>query len=492
MKKISLLGTLLSMLLGITFGQTTLKERTIPVKTYDVRENGLYPSDVVEGPEEAMAMIQYWPTDNRHNAPNIYLQVHRLEDYSLRGQGAATELGHEGMEVREMRRLERSYAIIGRQYLPKEKRIVSVARFFDLEGKGHASDPVTISTYKGKPAKDLTEQTLLSPNKKCMLWEGRTTKTNKYYASAWNADGRVLWQASLEVPHQEKYSIAQTAVADDGGLFFLLTKTKTPTSLKDSLYPPLLVAYNSRSKTFSTDTIQIDSAYSNAAWLAILPSGEPVVAGVWSRGPSLKGIIQYGSEGDKHHWGGFFMQRSVLNNSKLERDTSWQDTMPSGWYEQYGIIGPHFGGFNLIVDKEKGRRVILVAEEISVSGDIIEHGRLGLVGFDPLNCHVVWESLMDKKQRDRGTDRFLSYVPMIAKGKLRLVYLSEMGAPGKIVAASFSLRDGKLTQEELADNFDSGYLFLPKHSGPVSENEMILIGLGNPSKSDFKFLKISF
>ena len=323
-----------------------------------------------------------------------------------------------------------------------------------------------------------------------MLWEGRDG--SDYYASAWGAEGRRLWSDELEVPHLGKYDIAQSAISDDATLYLLLTQTKPANSMKDTEYPPLLLAYNSRTESFSTDTVQVDSAFAPNAWLTVMPTGEVVVCGAWSRGPASNTILQYEGGKEKQYWAGFFLQRNHLEDGKLVRDTAHQDSMPDGWVEQFGVISPHFGDNRLVVDPELSRRVILIAEETSLNGDIFERGRLGLVAFDPLSGEIKWDKFLDKKQRDRGSERFLSYLPQVAKGKLHLIYLSEMGAPGKIMATSFALRDGDASKQELADNFDSGYLFLPEHSGPISPTQMVLIGMGDPTKSDFKFMKLSF
>lgn len=468
--------------------QPTLQERVIPIKSYDVREVGLYPSDVTEGPENTMAILQYWPSDPFHPAENFYLQLHRLEDYSLKWGVPVTVIGREPMEVGEMQGLEKSFAVIGRQYVPKEKRIVSVARFFDMEGKCANNDPVIISTYRGKPGKDLAQQTMVSPNKKCMLWEGRDG--NDYYASAWTSEGRQLWAESFEVPHLGKYKIDQSSIADDGTLYLLLTKSKQTLSMKDTLYPPLLLAYDARKKSFMTDTVVVDSAFDTHAWLSVLPTGEPVVAGVWSRGPASKTVLHYGGK-NKEYWAGFFMQRNRLADGVLSRDTVHQDSMPASWLEEFGVVGARFGNYKLIVDPDKARRLILVAEEVFVN-DVVEYGPLGLIAFDPLSGRIAWDAVMDKKQRDRSSDRFLSYLPKVARGKLNLVYLSEMGAPGKVMVTSFSLRDGSSKETVMADNFDSSYLFLPQSSGSVNGNEVVLVGLGEPTHSNFKFLRISF
>jgi hypothetical protein len=436
-----------------------------------------------------MAILQYWPSDPFHPAENIYLQLHRLEDYSLKWDIPATEVGRAPMEVNELVGLEKCFAIIGRQYLQDEKRIATVARFVDFEGKS-PSEPRTISSYKGKPGKDLQQKTLVSPGKKCMLWEGRDG--SKYYASAWGASGRSLWEGALEVPHLGKYHIAQSAIADDATLYLLLTQAKPSNSMKDVEYPPLLLAYNSRTEKFVTDTVQVDSAFAPKAWLTTMPTGEVVVAGVWSRGPASHTILQYESSKNKQYWAGFFLQRSHMDDGTIVRDTAHQDSMPDGWIENFGVIPPGFGDYRLVVDPELSRRVILIAEETSLSGDIFERGRLGLIAFDPMSGALKWDKVLGKKQRDRGSERFLSYLPIVANGKLHLIYLSEMGAPGKIMASSFALRDGDYSKQSLADNFNSDYLFLPQQSGTVSETEMVLVGLGDPTKSDFKFLKLSF
>lgn len=475
-------------LLGLhAFAQPLLKKQIFPIRSYDIREKG-YPFGVVAGSDKMMAMLQYWPTDPFHKAENIYLQMHRLEDYSLKWDKPATDLGKEYMEVNELRKLDRSLALIGRQYVPKEKRIMTVARFFDMEGNA-ASEPVAISTYKGKPGKNMTQATQVSPAQKCMLWEARDG--DDYYASVWSTDGRGLWKGALDLPHSSKYDLAQSAIADNGDLYLLMTYAKGAKSMKDAAYPPLLVVYNGAKKEFVTDTLQLDSAYCSQAWLTVLPTGKPVVVGAWSRGASAT-TIKVNHDGDSHYWEGFFGYAATFEEGVLTADTLHQDSLPASWREPFGVIAAQFQDYRLVVDKEKSRRVILLAEEAGVSGDIVSRGKVGLLAIDPLYGTTKWGAVLNKDQRDRGSDRFLSYVPMVAKGKLNLVYLTEVGAPGKMTVAQYSLGDGKMKSHVLANNEETGILFLPQQSGPVDSESLILIGLADPSQNNFALFRITF
>jgi hypothetical protein len=75
---------------------------------------------------------------------------------------------------------------------------------------------------------------------------------------------------------------------------------------------------------------------------------------------------------------------------------------------------------------------------------------------------------------------------------LRLVYLTERGAGGKLMCTSIELGNGRRKDKLLASNESAEYLFFPTRSGMVSNFEMVLIGRGNPSQNDYKLITISF
>jgi len=86
----------------------------------------------------------------------------------------------------------------------------------------------------------------------------------------------------------------------------------------------------------------------------------------------------------------------------------------------------------------------------------------------------------------------MSYVAGVARDKLRLVYLTERGAAGKLMCTSIELGNGRRKDKLLASNESAKYLFFPSRSGMVSNYEMVLIGRGNPSQNDYKLITISF
>jgi hypothetical protein len=79
-----------------------------------------------------------------------------------------------------------------------------------------------------------------------------------------------------------------------------------------------------------------------------------------------------------------------------------------------------------------------------------------------------------------------------SRDRLNLVYLTERGAPGKIVCSSFALADGTLTTKDLAKNDHEDNLFFPRRSTMAGKNKMLLLGAGNVDRNEFKVIEISF
>ena len=466
-----------------------LTELSIPIRGYDLREKG-FPFGVSPGEEDRFLFLQYWPADKTHLAENIYLQCLTM-DYELDWHQPVTDLGMEGMSVLGIERLDKGVFVTGYQYIPKLKQYHTVGRFFDFKGHPKQKEPQVISTYHPKAKKGYEDRFIHAPERRAMLWMGSNHK--RHFFSAWAGSGDKIWGKELHIPHTDKaYQLADVAVTDDGMAHFLLSSRNPRYSLKDTALPPLILSYDHRVDKFKTDTVLLDSTWAVELFLTALSNKNLLVCGILGA-PEDSALSNGHRVGKTRHWGAFFSQQISLDEESSDGPLS-RFSIPESWKKAYAEKGCTYTDFQLLYDKQHNHRyaVLLMEEAFEGEGKIFNYD-MAVIGIDTRSGQTKWATRVEKQQRGYA-DRigFSSHVAAYAKDKVHLIYLSEMGAPGKLMCSSIELRNGKKTDHRLASNETTQYLFFPTASGIVGASEMILIGMGDPAKNDFKFLKISF
>lgn len=471
------------------YGQVIAMEQVFPADGYSVFEMG-YPIKVAPGRSNRFAYLEFWVGGKEgRRANNYYLQSYGTRSYVEHWFKPITNEGFEPMEVRDLLRLERCYAVVGRQYMEEEKMVHTACRFFGLDGVPKASEPTKLSTYEKKQRKDFRDSTLVSPLNKAMLWFG--TDGKRVYAATWNEVGNKVWNKELKVPYlTERYRIKEVLVDDEANPLFLLVP-EGPAAGK----PLILAKYLHEKEEFYTEQILVPASGTILhSHFALLKEGEIVISGIvaGNGGTGFRNGLKFGNASSAKTWNQVFLRLykpTKPNEPVLELVSDQVSEIPEKWVNRYQEEGANFKLSRLMV---VGKKATLLLEEHYATKKKVYYYDLGCLGFDILTGELIWNEIVSKRQRDSHSDAFMSYVAGISRGKLRLVYLTERGAGGKLLCTSIDMSSGARKDKNLASNESAKYLFFTRRSGMVSNYDMVLIGRGNPSQNDYKLITISF
>ncbi len=468
--------------------QTISNEQLFGVEGYSVFERG-YPLKVEGGPGGKFFYLEYWPAGKQGRTyTNFYLQCYGTRDYIEHWYKPITEEGAAVMQPSDLIKTAQRIAVIGHQFREEVKETHTVARFYDFDGKANSVEPVQLSNYK-KLGKNFSEKIVLSNQKKRLLWMG-VGEEGLYY-SVWDEYGKQVWEKQLNLPYvKDKYLLREVTVDEHGDLYMLVLPVTPSTSIREKS-PLLLLRYRYEKDAFETYTWELkDQAVPIMMHLEV-EGKEAYLAGVVST-PDAPGFLNSQSQGKKDlprpmtHL--VFRRFSEQEDGLLKAVSSQIHPVPVTWASRYQA-GGHFSRSKVVVSKDD---VILILEEYFSEKDKLYFYDLGCVSFVKETGNIRWNQIIGKRQRDKQSEAFMSYIPGISRGKLRLVYLTERGASGKVYCTSIDLDDGKLREKILTSNESDLYLFFPSRSCMVSDFEMVLLGIGNPNQNDFKLFTVTF
>lgn len=464
-------------------GQVIGAEQLFPVEGYSVFQKG-YPLHVVSGGQGRFAYLEYWAEGKQgRRTANYYLQVYSARDYVEHWYKPVTDEGMEPMIVTDLYRLKHSYAVIGKQYrVEGGKDMQTAARFFDHEGKPRGAEPALLSTFT-KKSKSQREWLEVSPRNEVILWVGVDGKECEM--TLWGSYGGNRWEKFVELPYlKEKYELLSVKVNDKGEPFLLLHNPKTVEA------PLVLAKYLPEEERFVTTLLNRDpSMVLGLIEMGLTEAGDVFVTGTYAQTGS-SGLINGTKVASKEPqtWTHLFFQSLMESKEEWTVQADSLYTIPEQWLAFFAG-GSNFADAKMVVKKDF---VSLVLEEQYSDRQKIYYYNLGVLGYNLKTGKLLWSDIVEKKQRDQRSAHFLSYVPGVASDKLRLVYLTERGARGKLVCTSFDMANGKRKDKTLAGNEGAEYLFFPGNSGMVSANDMVLVGMGNPSQNNYKLITIKF
>lgn len=480
--------------------QVLSNEEVFHIKDYSVQEYG-YPLMVAPAGTDDFLYIEYWPENIAgRKESNYYLQKYKINDYGEVWFKPLTNIGYDQIpEVLDLMKFDKKYVVLGHMYSNKEKRTITVARFFEMDGKCADLEPVVISKYsRDAPKKDLNETFYVSPNEKCMMWFA--SNGAKHYATAWSSTGENMWGKEIEFPISDKYTIKDAAIDDKGNATFLLLNSKPTYTLKDTANKPMLMRINNISGQIAYEKIVLDSAYMILGHIKLINNDMVAVAGVASnfdpKSNQKPGILNGVKAGiNNQRWTHFYYGQYKLADSLSIVSDSLSE-IPERWKNFYQE-GATFTASKLVLDGGATTKNILpsatlIFEEKYRSSDKIFFGDIATIGFQQGKGNVIFSERIAKKQIDNGSGAYFSYSLGRTKGKLYFVYLTEKGAAGKLMCKTLDLKSGVITEKILALNGESMYFFFPDRSRMVSANQMILIGVGNPSQNNYKLMTITF
>jgi hypothetical protein len=466
------------------WAQIIANEQVFPVVGYSVFERG-YPLKLVPASEGRFHYVEFW-TDSMRPMNNYYLQTYSRQ-YAEQNCQPVTKPGQPLMRVSDLVSMAPGAAVIGVQERP-DGLPHTVAAFFNGNGEAINDTLSQLSCYDRKPRGNYQEWIKVSPKGRYLLWVCRNG--SDHFASLWNREGQEAWHNALQLPYQkEKYTLTAAAVDDDGTPYFLLISDKPAPG-----EPLILLSYQDSTQQYETQVITPDAEGTLLqADLHLAPDSEIVVTGIIVRegGPALVN----GEKLDQQAaWSHVFVSRY---DRELRYDSAALLTfryhqvhpLPADWLALYGEAGANFSDIRILLT---GETVVMMMEEQYEANKRWYCYDLALMAFGLEQGDFLWQRVIEKEQRDRSSLSLLSYVAGVAKGKLRLVYLTERGASGKLNCASIDMRTGERRDKYLATNESARYLCFPTRSAMVSATEMVLIGIGNPSQNDYKLITVRF
>ncbi|MEL6651305.1 MAG: hypothetical protein AAFQ87_10925 [Bacteroidota bacterium] len=460
-------------------------EQVFPVEGYSVFEMG-YPLKVTRAGQGNFAFLEFWAEGKQgRRIGNYYLQAYGINDYVEHWFKPVTNEGFEPMQITDLIKLEKCFAVIGKQYQSKSKGYQTVARFFGLEGKPFADEPVSLSIFP-KANRSQNEWTVHSPKRKYLAWVGADGEDT--YLTLWGNYGGQQTEKTLQLPYSDqKYEIDQVLVNDEGEVFFLSRYTRSGTEAQ----PLVLNKYLPEEERFITTLV--NTALGKKTELLNMSFSfeqEILITGALS-GPGGNGISNGAKigRGDISVITDIFCQRYTNTKDEITLAADSISPLPEKWTKYFAEQGGSNFSEVKIVSARDG--LALLWEECYEAKKRFYCYRLGVLGLDPETGGLSWNRLIAKKQRD-NSDQFLSYVSGVNQGKLRLVYLSERGARGNLMCISIDLKSGERRDKILASNETAEYLIFPRSSAEVSGREMVLVGMGNPSQNNYKLITITF
>jgi hypothetical protein len=470
--------------------QQIIAEQYIPIKGYDNHEVG-YPFGIVPVSGGRFAFVQYWTQSKMHPVDNFYLQCLSSSDFEGLWYQQVIENGRDRFQIGEVLRVGKSIVVTGSLYLPTAKTYQTVFRYFDLDGKPLHNGAIQISDWVGKTKTVMDESFHASPNNKYLLWMGKDDKD--LHCSVWDDEGNKLWSQVLTLPHiAKKYVFKDVTLTNEGYPLFLLEHHRPSYTLKDTVYPPLLVRYHPKREKYHTDSLHLDSAFAIHTQIKLLNNQELIVAGVY--GQEDPSGLPNGAKINKKPqiWNGFFFKKLLLVNTDSTRVLADSlSPMAQDWIEHYGEEGSNFSDFKIeAIESKKGVHALLLMEEMYADKKRVFFYDVGCISFDLSKGNVNWVKRLQKRQRGQGGASLLSYLSDITTNNIHFIYLSERGAKGKLMSTSFSLADGRRRDFTLASNEAATYLFFPKSSGKIANATVVLIGMGNPGQNDYKLMTI--
>ncbi len=471
--------------------QTISAEQIFPVTGYSVFERG-YPLQLLPAPGQFFHFMEFWIGGNEgRQTTNYYLQTYAAFDYGEKNFTPVTPLQVEPMRVKSaLNTYQQGVAIIGTQELGPDQETHTIATFFDSKGDTLSGEPVQLSHYEKSRRRNYEEWIRVSPLGKYLLWVGKNGRD--YYASLFNYGGKEIWREELDLPYlRDGYKVGDVSLDDRGQPYILMT----PAPDKAGVPIMLLQLTDSARSTLAEPISPGNQANILRATLTLTEDSNLIVTGVLNQPMDSTRLINGTNLENEEVWTSLFIahyEQRTAENQPFQKNYIQSHPIPQHWinhFQEEGGPGSDFSDLQIVLHDET---LVMIFEEQYNRKDLWLFYDMGLFAFDLNNGQKRWSKIIAKKQRNRGTNEVLSYVSGVSRDKLRLVFLTERGAQGKLNCTSIDLETGERKDRYLASNETAQYLFFPKRSAMISDRDMVLLGLGNPGQNDYKLITITF
>ncbi len=493
-KYLLLMLSLLTVGLGAAMAQRITAEKTFGLN-YAVATMG-YPTGIVANKDNRFSVIEYWSNNEERKYANNYVETYNDKFEEVWFKPVTKDNDPKLASIVELVKLDGAVGVVGTQYSPAIKRMATKMQLWDLDGRAKG-ELQTISTYTKKSKKGYEEAIAYSPDNKSLFWMGHNPtasyKKRDFYCSVHDDQGTKIWAKRLLLePTLKKYLVKQATIDNRGNAYFYMVYETATNTVKDTVNLPMIVRYVHKENKFYTYAMDFAGVSVPEGMIKITESGDLAFVGILSDGSErgfLNGANKYQTalKWNKIVYTQFDIKRELQKSQEFIMD------IPDSWVTRYKERGSDFTKAELL---ERNNQLYWVMEEFYV----IEHSGkpqhryydVATVAIDLKSGAIKWANSFEKKQRDYYRGELLGYVCGFAADRLNFVYLNERGAQGKIVCSSFDLKDGTLENKDLAKNEREDNLFFPRRSTMINDDRMMLLGVGNVERNEFKLIEVSF
>ncbi len=479
---------------GPAIAQRITAEKTFGLN-YPVGTVG-YPAGIVGNKDDRFTVIEFWNSNEERKYTNHYLETYSDKFEEIWFRPVTKDNDPKFATITEMIRLDGAVGVVGTQYSPAIKRAATKLQLWDLDGREKGTLQ-TISNFTKKAKKGYEEALSNSPDNKSLFWMGHNPsasyKKRDFYCSVTDDAGTKIWSKRLLLePTLQKYKVKQSTIDNRGNAYFYMVYEAATNTIKDTVNLPKIVRYVHKENKFYTYAMDFDGMSVPEGMIKVTEAGDLVFVGVLSDGSEkgfLNGANRYQTplKWNKLVYINFDIKRELQKAQEFVMD------IPDSWVTRYQQRGADFSKAELL---ERNNQLYWVMEEFYV----IEHSGkpqhryydVATVAIDMKSGAIKWANWFEKKQRDYYRGELLGYVSAFSEGQLHFVYLNERGAQGKIVCSSFDLKDGTIENKDLARNEREDNLFFPRRSTVMGNGRMMLLGVGNIERNEFKMIEISF
>jgi len=466
---------------------------------YDIAKIG-YPSKLVATDDGRMYYVEWWVKGAGRTYANYYMQcVDVKQQFYEKWFRAITMQNEAKIDPIDVVGLDGAVAVVGLQADAKSKQIQTVAHFYGYETQDMGIKKLSGTFKKPEGGRDYLA---VSPEKNKMLWvcynpQGKPGKQD-ILASGWSASGQMEFLSEIKLPNlQDRYVVSQIAVDAKCNAYFLLVNALPTHTLADTLYPPRIVRYEPKLKQFDELKLGFSGQAVPHIRMKVLPNLALAVTGmVTDRTPkdsvnkglamgqySNAGVIDYANKLS-------YLRFNLLENLKLEQQAEFPlpDTLAGYYKTQPG--GANFDSGELYFD---GNQLCWIQEESYQDGSKFFRYDLLISSFDLEKGALQWVQRYEKRQIDNNSPELLSYAPPVFTGSnLHIVHLTKKGAGGAVASFVINRQSGSFITKEIVSNDDSMEYFFPKRSCLFGKNGLVLLGLGDPTKANYKLSYITF
>lgn len=446
-----------------------------------------YPSKIIPLYEHQFAYVEWWEKGMGRPFPGYYLTA-MDRNYEEKWFKPIADLKEANPRYLDLVRLQNSFAVI--MDYPRDKTKPGLyLSFFKLNG-----DLLGESLIFSFPSKKkLTSQWRTDEEQNHLYWWGYTKEGKKLrlFATVYN-EHHMKWQRELPSFSSDfSYSVPDANVTPSHDFLCLfLPEYSFERNHEDTVFKPILLLYNSKTKETIYDTI-FSVPRLLFPRIVVLNPTTALLIGIAENPISNPFIVNRNLE----KWTGIFYRKYDLSKRlKVIKDTLFsfpaliKDSLPKQelWFKEPDWLQDPY--------HQEDPTLYFTLEEafqkIKAEGKVYFRRNLLLLALNTEQDTLKWANVIRKNQRYLANDHLLSFTPAFSSLFFHLIYLTEPGAKGLIKMASINKDTGKYVDKILASNQNSDLYFFPKRSSQITERAVILMGLGEPNKNAYRLIQV--